>query len=194
MDINAVWLTVNRKCNFRCEWCYAKGSEYCDDDEMTLELAFELYTLGKKAGASKLIILGGEPTLWKPLPDFIKRLNSANPEMTPVIVTNGALFASVNFRKKFANLHYEVGLSLKAGNDERHRSLTKSTSFDQVRRAIGALSSENYLYGASITINNRILDDLEEMVQVVADSGGKAVSFEMCTPSFECDINLEAGG
>ncbi len=23
-----MWLTVNRSCNFRCPWCYAKSTEY----------------------------------------------------------------------------------------------------------------------------------------------------------------------
>jgi radical SAM protein with 4Fe4S-binding SPASM domain len=189
MNVNAVWLTVNRRCNFRCEWCYAKGSKYCAKEEMTLKFAMELARISLEVGANKLILLGGETTLWKPLPEFIREMNKLNPKLAPTIITNGALFSSKVFRKKFAGLNYRVGISLKAGNEEQHRQLTGTTSFDQVKKAIRALSDDDQLCGISITVNNRIINNLEEMVKVIYDSGSRAVSFEMCAPSFDPEGN-----
>ncbi|MBU1557822.1 hypothetical protein KKC45_02575, partial [Patescibacteria group bacterium] len=36
------WITVNRTCNMRCKWCYAKETEY--RGELSLEFAQKLAT------------------------------------------------------------------------------------------------------------------------------------------------------
>jgi len=187
--VTAMWLTVNRKCNFRCLWCYAEGSNYRANDEMSLEKAIGLVRLGTDVGAGKVVILGGEPTLWSHLPALIRKINEEKPEIIPVIVTNGLLFSNDTFRKKFQGLKYSVGLSLKAGNEEQYQALTKTNSFHRVKKAIGILATEGRLNGVSITIVNRMIDNLVEMAQVVADAGGKSVSFEMCAPSFDANGN-----
>lgn len=44
------WLNVNRACNMRCEWCYAKGTEYSAGDEMSLDLAIRLVEMMRSTG------------------------------------------------------------------------------------------------------------------------------------------------
>lgn len=39
LNLTGMWLTVNRFCNFRCPWCYAKSTKYNKNGDMPLELA-----------------------------------------------------------------------------------------------------------------------------------------------------------
>ncbi|MFO7807704.1 MAG: radical SAM protein [Candidatus Moraniibacteriota bacterium] len=183
-EINTVWLTINRKCNFRCLWCCAEGTNYGEEYEMSLQLAIKLLRLGLDAGAKNIIILGGEPTLWKPLPKLIAEINQIFPEGKPTIVTNGVLFSSDKFLRKFSGLKFDVELSLKAGNEAQYKELTRASSFKRVKMALQKLSSNNLLSGVSVTVSNRIINNLVEMAELVADNGGKSISYEMCQPSF----------
>ena len=71
-NLSTVWITVNRACNFRCKWCYAECSEYKIEDDMPLELAKRIADLSINAGAKHIILIGGEPTMWKHVFDFSK--------------------------------------------------------------------------------------------------------------------------
>jgi sulfatase maturation enzyme AslB (radical SAM superfamily) len=33
------WLTINRACNLRCGWCYAKGTAFSQHDTMSTKTA-----------------------------------------------------------------------------------------------------------------------------------------------------------
>ena len=84
------WLTVNRACNFRCKWCYAKDTVYDSSHEMSLEMAIELTMILKELGISNIMLIGGEPTLWKYLKeynDFAKKIG-----ITTTIITNAYMF------------------------------------------------------------------------------------------------------
>ena len=41
-DFKTGWLTLNRTCNLRCKWCYARDTEYKSSLTMSKDLAFEL--------------------------------------------------------------------------------------------------------------------------------------------------------
>ena len=52
-----MWLTLNRGCNFRCEWCYAAESEYRTENEMSLPFALDLLEIARQLGVGRLFLI-----------------------------------------------------------------------------------------------------------------------------------------
>lgn len=185
-DVNLFgsWLTVNRSCNFRCLWCYAKGTEYREEDDMSWDLAQKLIDLEAEIGIKNIIFIGGEPTLWKDLykaNDYVKMKG-----MTSCLVTNGFLFSHDEFIKKLNDSPFDnITVSLKAGNEEQSRELTKTNSFPGVLAGIQNLAKNKHIFDVSITLNALISNNLSELVKVAMDNGSKGVKIEFCATVFE---------
>ena len=131
----AMWLTVNRECNFRCKWCYAEGTKLSPNDNMSLETAKDLIDLASDLGIKEIILIGGEPTYWKHLFDTIQYIHEK--ELISTLVTNGYLMSKNDFlaKIKLSNLR-NISISLKAANREQHEELTGVDAFSSVLRGI----------------------------------------------------------
>ncbi|MDD5639358.1 MAG: radical SAM protein [Candidatus Pacebacteria bacterium] len=177
----AAWLTVNRKCNFRCKWCYAENTGY-GKKEMTLGLAKNLFALCHKIGVKKFLIIGGEPTLWKHLIEFNRFCTENNAET--ILVTNGVKFGNNNFWEKYLKFpNNQISLSLKAGNDKDLKSFTGFSNFDLltkgISRAVNQLNAN-----ISITYNSCYKDSLINMAHFAKKCGAKTLKIDFCSTVF----------
>lgn len=89
------WFTVNRSCNFRCKWCYAKDAVFDSRQTLTMELALRLLKITKEVGIKRITLIGGEPTLWKHLLDFNAECRKIGIKSS--LVTNGYRFSNDDF-------------------------------------------------------------------------------------------------
>ena len=179
------WLTVNRNCNFRCGWCYAQGTEYKPEDTMSLDLALKLVELMAKIGIQKVIILGGEPTLWKHL--FLVSKKISELKMKSVLVTNGFRLADSDFLARLKDSPISaVNISLKAGNESQFVRCTRSNAFswNKVLDGIRALSDMQKDSGISITVNSTNIGNLDELVSTAMLQGAKHVGITFCSVVF----------
>ena len=79
-DLKQVFLYVTDECNLRCVHCLYKPDLifHLKEKEIELNTALALISDFREMGATKLTIMGGEPTLygmsqdWKPLLTLIK--------------------------------------------------------------------------------------------------------------------------
>ena len=58
------WLTVNRSCNLRCQWCYARNMGFSAKDDMSLSLAERCIKIYSDLPMKEVVLLGGEPTIY----------------------------------------------------------------------------------------------------------------------------------
>lgn len=177
----AVWLTVNRNCNFRCKWCYAEDTGY-SKKEMSLELAKNLFTLCRNIGIEKFLLIGGEPTLWEHLIEFNKFCLTHRVET--ILVTNGARFGNDSFWNKYLEYpNSQIGLSLKAGNSEDLKSFTGFSDFELlskgISRAVNQLNAN-----ISITYNSCYSDSLVSMAHFAKKCGAKTLKIDFCSTVF----------
>lgn len=178
---HAAWLTVNRKCNFRCKWCYAEDAGY-SEKEMTLELAKKLFELCYKIGIKKILLIGGEPTLWKHLLDFNEHCSKYKTET--ILVTNGARFGNDSFWKQYLkHPNSQIGLSLKAGNSIELEKLTGFSNFELFSkgmfRAINQLNAN-----ISLTYNSCYVNHLVDMACFAKKQGAKSLKIDFCSTVF----------
>lgn len=121
------WITANRNCNFRCKWCYAECSEYRTEDDIDLDLAKSIVDLAVDMKVKHITIIGGEPTLWKPLfelGDYCKERS-----MSTGIVTNACMFGDdVYWRKFLASPFKSMGVSIKGINEYQFDKIVGSSN------------------------------------------------------------------
>lgn len=122
--LNQVFLYVIDECNLRCKYClYKPNIEFkLKNKEIPYKTAIKLLSEFRKLGASKLTIIGGEPTLygiskrWKPLLNLIKKSKQLGYEYVR-IDTNG-MFNSRLLDKKEFKLLDEITFSLDSHNSK----------------------------------------------------------------------------
>lgn len=174
------WLTVNRNCNFRCAWCYAKGTSYNLKDEMSLDLAKKLTLLLVGIGVKRLILIGGEPSLWKHLIEF----NCFCEELSikTVLATNAMRFGADTFWKEYQkHPNDSVGISLKAHSPQALRTIARVTDFGKVRLGIKR-GTDFFKCGVSIVYNTLNVNNLIDTVSFAMDCGVYSASIGFCTP------------
>ncbi len=64
-------IEFSRRCNFRCPYCYVPWKEQFED-ELSLEEIRDVILQARNLGAGKIIVLGGEPSIYPHLPDLIR--------------------------------------------------------------------------------------------------------------------------
>lgn len=116
--LKQVFLYLTDECNLRCTYCLYKPNLifHLKEKEIPLDTAIKLISDFKELGASKLTIMGGEPTLygithdWKPLLKLIKTSKELGYEYVR-IDTNGTFKSSLLHKKEFKMLD-EITFSL----------------------------------------------------------------------------------
>lgn len=180
----ASWLTVNRVCNLRCRWCYAEGTAY-HNNEMSFRSAQDLTILSKKLGVQGMLLIGGEPTLWRYLlgyNHFCRKMG-----LKSVLVTNGIKFGDDEFWERYQqDPNDDVGLSLKAFSQEHLKEVAQSTAFQQMKKGI-ARACAKFNVPVSITYNSFYCGHIPEMVRVAIDCGANGVKIDFCSTTFSND-------
>lgn len=178
-QVKAVWLTVNRICQFRCLWCYAEDTRYSSADDMSLWTAQRLIEIAKGVGIKNFILLGGEPALWPHLHTICPMLEE------PTIVSNGLAYANKKRAAEDLATGANISISLKAGNAVQYKELAKADVFDKVMLAFRNLVDLGHAPNVGITISSLVAHNIDEMVKVSFENGARSVTMELCSPVFQ---------
>jgi radical SAM protein with 4Fe4S-binding SPASM domain len=142
------------KCNYSCRYCYAAHS-YDKAPTLTFDEITDIIKQGKELGAKKIIILGGEPTIY---PYFLELIDFINSEkLQTEVFTNGSMITP-ELSKILYKKNVRVVLKLNSLNPEIMGLLTgRSDSLSNSLNAIKYLKEAGYpddshLLGASTVI------------------------------------------
>lgn len=183
LNIKGAWMTVNRACNMRCSWCYANETQFHVRDSMNFSLAQKIVDFCADACFEGITLIGGEPTIWSDLFRLCDYIKSKGMKIS--LVTNGLRFHEDAFVKKIINSGIEsISFSLKSGNEQQHRDLTKTNTFDAIGEATQKITAENIDVNFSIVVSSLVIDNLEEIITTAAKNGGKSFSLEFCSTTF----------
>ena len=179
----AGWLTVNRACNLRCKWCYAKPMGFSMNDDMRLELVQRAIDLFKGLPLENVILIGGEPTIHPDFFKIIKMIKTAG--FRPFLVTNSLKFANKNFLQSAIKAGL-VGIttSLKAGNDNQYYQFTGRRVFPTVMKAIDNINKSeiSHKHKISVTVCKPLFENFDEIIEVIAKSNAESLSLDMERP------------
>ena len=185
--LKLIWLTVNRRCNFRCSWCYANESEYKAEDEMSLSAALEYLRIAKEAGVKKVFLIGGEPTLWSSLFDFNDALKSTG--IKSVLVTNAQRFSDDRFWENYLeHPNAYIGASFKAFSQESLLANAKVATFASATKGLRRVFEYQPNSIASFVYSRPYVFHFLDMVKYAVDCGTFGVSINFCSPAVHKDF------
>lgn len=171
------------RCNFRCPYCYVPAESYYEN-ELTPEEIQGVILQAKALGARKIIILGGEPTIYPHLLEMIRFIR--NEGLLVEMFTNGTGVNRAVAEQLRAN---EVRIVLKmntfdedlqdklAGKPGAHRIIRKA--LDNLKQA--GYPAEDAFLAVSTIICRQNLAELPQLWQWLKDQN-IAPYFEIITP------------
>ncbi len=181
------WLTINRACNLRCEWCYGKGTGFSSSDNMTMETVDKSISFLKDISMNAVILIGGEPTIHPYFFDIVRRIKEAGLEV--YVVSNATPFSNKRFLEKTIEAGVSsITVSLKAGNAEDYLMNTGKNSFGKVLKAIRNISQSGISSVVNVTVCEGIIERFDELLEVVDGSGAVAFSIDTGKPVIEGGI------
>ncbi len=145
--LKQVFLYLTDECHLRCNYCLYKPNLtfHLKEKEIPLKTAIELISDFRELGASKLTIMGGEPTLygvsqqWVPLLNLIKESKQMGYEYVR-IDTNGMFDSKLLYKEEFKLLD-EITFSLDSHKSYVNDVVRGRGSFDKcvsnIRLAVG---------------------------------------------------------
>jgi radical SAM protein with 4Fe4S-binding SPASM domain len=176
----AAWITVNRSCNLRCKWCYGASTGFASGSDMDYETAKNIVLLLKDTGVKSIVVIGGDPTLWKDLFRFNDFCNSLGIKTN--LVTNAYKFRSEDFWLEYLkHPNTRVEISLKAFDEQSSLLVTKNKDFEGVKTGIQKVTGK-FNSQVSIVYSTLVEGHLLEMVSTAMNLGASTVRIGVCTP------------
>lgn len=180
MMIQLVWITLNHACNLKCNWCYQREVAL-SGKEMPVQTAKDLVDLCHDISAKIVILIGGEPTLYKGFFEVVRYIKSRG--MTASVVTNGIKFSSEEFliKAEEAGLD-EVVLSVKGSSEEEYIASARINAFSLVRRAIRNLEFSKIRRRISVTVSESVIANWNSWINFVRGCEIKEINFSFEKP------------
>lgn len=158
------WVRLSYDCNNKCTFCL-DSLAHVGTMRSNLDIKIQIIE-GRKKGASRLILSGGEPTMHPNFLDFVKLGKRAGyPKVQTV--TNGRMFAYPDFLESSAkNGLDEITFSLHGHYAKLHdRLVGVPGAFEQESAGLkAALASGRFIVNVDIVINKQNVQALPEML------------------------------
>lgn len=175
--LSACYLTINRNCNIRCSWCYAKDTGFSIKDDMKLEMVDQIIAFCKSSGIGRIVLIGGEPTVYPHIFELLDKLKDFEVSM----ITNGIALSNEKVLDNYVRHNIKrFSVSIKASNSKEYSELTGVNCFDKVLKAINNISSRNLQLSVSYVLTNDNFSSAIEMLDTVIENGAKRVFFSFC--------------
>ncbi|MCP3887988.1 MAG: radical SAM protein [Desulfobulbaceae bacterium] len=137
----SIEIEFSRICNFRCSYCYVDERIECSNELSRVEIK-DVILQAKGMGARKIIILGGEPSIYPHLIEMLRFIGNEGLEIE--MFTNGS-----GIDKKLATILAEekvrVALKMNSRNEKLQDSLAgKNGAYTLIQNALVALKDAGY--------------------------------------------------
>lgn len=159
------WVRLTYDCNNRCTFCLdsnAHDGTIRGVDEVKIQIV-----MGRRKGAERLILSGGEPTMHPNFLDFVKIGKRAGYRKVQT-VTNGRMFQYPEFLARAADYGLdEITFSLHGHTAKLHDALVGTPgAFEEESRGLrAALDSGRFIVNVDVVINKQNVRHLPEMLE-----------------------------
>lgn len=179
----AVW-ELTLACNMRCRHC---GSRAGKDrvEELSLEEMLVIARDLAEMGCQRVTLSGGEPLMRKEWPEIARTLIEGGVKVN--MISNGHLFS-----EEEADRALEVGMNNIAfsidGLEESHTHVRRvKGNWRKILSNFEICRQKGMTYGAITTIFRTNMNELEEVRQILIDSGVGLWQLQLATPSGNMD-------
>jgi MoaA/NifB/PqqE/SkfB family radical SAM enzyme len=176
------WVRLTFDCNDHCIFCLdslAHDGTVRDRDDVKRQILD-----GRRKGATRLILSGGEPTIHPQFVDFV-RLGSQSGYTKIQTVTNGRLFSYGTFLERSLDAGLsEITFSLHGPNARVHDALvgTKGAFDEEIAGLRGALADGRPVVNVDVVVNRGNVKHLPEMLRMLTEMGVKEFDLLQVVP------------
>lgn len=187
------WLTVNRACNLRCEWCYAKGTGF-SNEQIEIGLAKDIINFMAEHNAKRVILLGGETTLYSELPTLLEYCQQKGVYST--VVSNGLRLADENYLNSLIESGVKkIAISLKGISEKDYRMQTGRFGFRKALKAIKIANKKGVTLNVSTILSKNFrTDKVIELVKILEEIEQFELALTACIPSVTCNSISNSSG
>jgi len=163
-----VW-NATKRCNLACVHCYAGAETERAPGELSTPEAKGLLDDLADYGVPVVLFSGGEPLVREDLVELVAYADGVG--LRPVLSTNGTLVTEERASElKEAGLAY-AGVSVDGLSERNDRFRGQEGAFDAAVRGMRACQSVGLKTGLRYTVTEANVDDLEGVVDLLADEG-----------------------
>ena len=189
MNFSTAWLTTNRTCNNRCKWCYAKNT-LNSKNIMDIDKAKLLVDALKERGVKRIILIGGEPTVYPHFIDLVKYIHQS--DLGVSIATNGRKFSDLSFSKAVIDAGINgIDISLKAISEEEYFQNTNSYGLEELLKGYRNLKNLNFKPSVSYVIVDDDYEKFDRLVSFIEKHNLSPFSFQFVKPVLELNSSNE---
>jgi len=169
-----VW-NVTRRCNLKCNHCYAQADDHAVDYELTTKEGRDLINDLAEYGVPVLLFSGGEPLVRPDLPELAAY--AVEKGMRAVLSTNGTLITSEKARiLKDIGLSY-MGISLDGMEEVNDRLRGVRGAFAAALDGIRKSQAAGIKVGLRFTINKYNVDEIPGIFNLLEEMDIPRVCF-----------------
>ncbi len=134
-------IEFSRICNFHCSYCYVDEKTECNNELSRGEIK-DIILQAKDLGARKIIILGGEPSIYPHLAEMLHFLNQEGLEIE--MFTNGSGI-DANLANLLARYKVRIALKMNSRNEQIQDKLAgKKGAYQLIKKAFAELKNVGY--------------------------------------------------
>jgi MoaA/NifB/PqqE/SkfB family radical SAM enzyme len=171
-----VFFFITQQCNIRCITCYALESLGKMND-LDYNSKINIIHHYKKLGATKLTLLGGEPTLDPDLPDIIVEAKKIGFEFVR-INTNGLFNTNLLSNEKFKNIDL-ICFSIDGSNDYVNNRIRKHGSLKNTLSNIRQAKKYGYEVRVNVTVTSLNVDNVFDLITLAEEEGASLIYFNI---------------
>jgi len=178
------WLVTNYNCNNKCNYCYASGTQ---NQIMKLEHGKDILNRLKDMGVIQVILIGGEPTIYKDLFRIISY--GINLGLKFKIVSNGRKLRNMAFLNNLIESGIShISISIEAELEEKHNEICGTTSFNETLKGLKNCVKLGISLNTVTTISSENKDKIYEIAKFLNNLGVKKILFNFGVPTVTTDV------
>lgn len=166
-DLRVIQIHPTLRCNLRCRHCYSESGPH-RAEELPPELVRQVLTDAAAEGYNAVGVSGGEPLLYRPLPELLSHAKALG--MTTTVTTNG----TVGSAGRLADLSPVVDLlaiSLDGLGAEHNRMRGAPHAFESLLGRLPAVRAAGIRYGFIATLTLYNAGELDRLAAFAVEHG-----------------------
>ncbi|MBM3233873.1 radical SAM protein [Candidatus Pacearchaeota archaeon] len=180
-NFNIAWLSLTYNCNNRCVWCYAASNCHKNrNKQFNVGMLEKTAHLLSQLQVKRIILIGGEPTIYPEITRVIGVLNSK--DIQTGIVSNGRRLIQKRFLEnlKRAGLG-SISIGIEGSTAELHDETTQiKGSYKETLSGLENCISLGMNVSTNTVISEKNSNDLENIIHLLKNYPLNTITFNIC--------------
>jgi MoaA/NifB/PqqE/SkfB family radical SAM enzyme len=175
--ITTVWLVINSDCNNYCKFCYYVNR---DSSFMSFENIKRYKKLIDKINPSKLVLIGGEPTIHKDFLNILKLFSKRKYKLS--IVSNGTTLVDSNFCRIVLDSVDNITLSVQGDQNIHNKVVNNEHAFQNITKSIkNILFIKKEMLNTNTVVTTDSIKHIKKIIRKLYLLGIRKFGFNICT-------------